>query len=102
MHIRDHRRKRVKANSIFGLKPILPRETRREIHADAVRDMPPVVRICRRLVVILFFGRLDLPRYFVPAILRRGFCPSCGYPLGERLENDGCRVCSECGGAWRP
>jgi multisubunit Na+/H+ antiporter MnhF subunit len=31
-----------------------------------------------------------------------GACPSCGYPLGaSKVEADGCRVCSECGAAWR-
>jgi alpha-beta hydrolase superfamily lysophospholipase len=31
-----------------------------------------------------------------------GACPSCGYPLGSaRVAEDGCRVCSECGAAWR-
>jgi multisubunit Na+/H+ antiporter MnhF subunit len=31
-----------------------------------------------------------------------GACPSCGYPLAaSKVEADGCRVCSECGAAWR-
>jgi hypothetical protein len=32
----------------------------------------------------------------------QGRCGSCGYDLGGiRPEGDGCRVCPECGGAWR-
>lgn len=35
-------------------------------------------------------------------LLAAGRCASCGYPL-ERIEDatDGCRVCPECGAAWR-
>jgi hypothetical protein len=34
--------------------------------------------------------------------LARGQCPGCGYSLvGLIAEADGCRVCPECGGAWR-
>lgn len=34
--------------------------------------------------------------------LALGFCPSCGYPVtGLKVQNDGCRVCPECGSAWR-
>jgi len=37
------------------------------------------------------------------ARLRRGACPCCAYDYGEApVEPDGCRVCSECGAAWRP
>jgi len=36
------------------------------------------------------------------ALLKIGRCPSCGYALaGVEAEPDGCRVCPECGGAWR-
>ncbi len=32
-----------------------------------------------------------------------GWCPACGYELhSAKVEQDGCRVCPECGGAWRP
>lgn len=31
-----------------------------------------------------------------------GLCPTCAYDLRDaRVEADGCRVCPECGGAWR-
>lgn len=34
--------------------------------------------------------------------LALGSCPSCGYPVtGLTVQNDGCRVCPECGSAWR-
>gem|GEM_PF-5881070 len=30
-----------------------------------------------------------------------GYCPACFYPIeGSRVEEDGCTVCGECGGAW--
>lgn len=33
---------------------------------------------------------------------QRGCCPACGQSLdGLLAEEDGCRVCPECGGAWR-
>lgn len=33
---------------------------------------------------------------------RRGVCAACGYSLREiDAEEDGCRVCPECGGCWR-
>lgn len=41
----------------------------------------------------------DIARQYV----RAGLCPSCGYRLPDvPPEPDGCRVCPECGGAWRP
>jgi hypothetical protein len=31
-----------------------------------------------------------------------GLCPACAYRIADvRLEEDNCRVCPECGGAWR-
>ena len=27
-------------------------------------------------------------------------CAACWYPLGDQVEDDGCVVCPECGGAW--
>ncbi len=33
--------------------------------------------------------------------LAMGYCPACFYPIeGSRVEEDGCTVCGECGGAW--
>lgn len=38
----------------------------------------------------------------VRSLTRAGICPGCGYSLAElEPETDGCRVCPECGGAWR-
>lgn len=35
-------------------------------------------------------------------LLRMGRCPFCAYSLRDvTVEEDGCRVCPECGGAWR-
>ena len=34
--------------------------------------------------------------------LREGYCPACGYAVAEfEPEADDCRVCPECGAAWR-
>jgi predicted Zn-ribbon and HTH transcriptional regulator len=34
--------------------------------------------------------------------IEAGRCPTCGYDLQDvRIDSDGCRVCPECGGAWR-
>ena len=47
------------------------------------------------------FLHVDLTR--VPeAYVAAGMCPACGYDIASaRVEADGCRVCPECGGAWR-
>lgn len=38
----------------------------------------------------------------VAKCLMWGICPACGYPLsGSSAQGDGCRVCAECGAAWR-
>jgi hypothetical protein len=38
----------------------------------------------------------------VRSSLRENRCPACGYSLTlTRPEEDGCRVCSECGAAWQ-
>lgn len=37
-----------------------------------------------------------------PALLDVRLCASCAYRLDpDRLEDDGCTICSECGAAWR-
>lgn len=34
--------------------------------------------------------------------LKEGYCPACGYSIAElESEADGCRVCPECGSAWK-
>lgn len=35
------------------------------------------------------------------AYLKAGRCASCGYGLRELAEEDGLRVCPECGGVWK-
>lgn len=38
----------------------------------------------------------------IRSLTRAWMCPGCGYSLAElEPEVDGCRVCPECGGAWR-
>lgn len=60
------------------------------------------------LVLLLPIGIAVLGTYFgmpqrVSAERRkRGLCGHCGYDLGSTEPGeDGCRVCSECGAAWR-
>lgn len=46
--------------------------------------------------------RRGLAQHHAQAWLARGRCPGCGYSLrGLQPAGDGCRVCPECGGAWR-
>ncbi len=41
-------------------------------------------------------------KYVVAAMLGERRCPGCAYDLsGARVEDDGCTVCGECGGAWK-
>jgi len=41
-------------------------------------------------------------RKAVRAVPQSARCRACGYDLsGLKIEADGCRVCPECGGAWR-
>jgi hypothetical protein len=38
----------------------------------------------------------------VALLLDHGLCAACGYSLAEiSTQQDGCRVCPECGAAWR-
>jgi hypothetical protein len=49
---------------------------------------------------IVFGG--GIRRLAFDACLQAGHCAACGYPLLEiEPEADGCRVCPECGAAWR-
>lgn len=53
------------------------------------------------LVMMLTLRRLMLPR-LVRAYVDYGFCGSCGFVIRDlKPEADGCRVCPECGSAWR-
>jgi hypothetical protein len=61
------------------------------------------------LMVLLF--RFTITRWSIEEYLRdhhvdiikRGACLACGYAIaGIAQEDDGCRVCPECGAAWNP
>ncbi len=53
------------------------------------------------LVMMLVLRRLMLPR-LVRAYVADGFCGSCGFTIRDlQPEEDACRVCPECGSAWR-
>lgn len=42
------------------------------------------------------------PRPIIGAMLRQWLCPACAYSLRTvPPADDGCRVCPECGGAWK-
>ncbi len=52
-------------------------------------------------VVVVQVVRVVLLKWYNPALLVIGHCPSCGYDLTELpREDDGCVVCPECGAAW--
>ena len=57
------------------------------------------------LAVAIFASRRAIDaagRRAVLACLNAEVCPGCGYSLrGLEAEADGCRVCPECGGAWK-
>ncbi|MEX2219224.1 MAG: hypothetical protein WD749_10755 [Phycisphaerales bacterium] len=54
------------------------------------------------LVPIQHVVMLGFRRNVVERALRRETCPGCGYGLAALpLEADCCRVCPECGAAWR-
>lgn len=59
------------------------------------------------LILLSFVFRLDGSRRshkeeVLRTMLLSRMCGSCGYPLdGLSVEEDGCRVCPECGAAWR-
>jgi hypothetical protein len=61
----------------------------------------------RMLFAIQMVQRRLLPRTRVPnlvaALLQHGFCGCCAYDLraAEAEPTDGCKVCPECGAAWR-
>ena len=69
-----------------------------------------------RWAVLVLFWLIVLPLYPLARRVERGMrkrhlrraylasqhCASCNFPLLSRaVEEDGCRVCSECGAAWR-
>ena len=53
-------------------------------------------------LILMALTRSLFARSYAGAYVRAGLCPSCGYDLSAtEAEGDGCRVCPECGGAWR-
>jgi len=67
--------------------------------ATLVACIPMVA--CPALVTIFVVRRVT-PQRLAQHQVRAGYCGSCGHDLtGLAPEADGCRVCSECGAAWR-
>lgn len=79
------------------------------VHAMLRRDVSSIPAVM--VAVLVFNLSHPLALRFMPRagwrhwreyISSRGYCPSCGYALVNLPEQaDGCRVCAECGGAWR-
>lgn len=74
-------------------------------------DSPFTAFLLVALAMICFAGAWRVPaslhaarrRTLDQALTLMGYCPSCDYPLdGLSRDADGCIVCPECGGAWRP
>jgi hypothetical protein len=72
-------------------------------------DYPWSVLVCGLAFVVWLLGVLFLSRWQVRLgwrhwkshLLKHEYCPSCGYGLGDApVQDDGCRICSECGAAW--
>ncbi len=54
------------------------------------------------MVVIVRHMKVQGIRWESRGLIAIGCCPSCGYDLLKLpVEDDGCRVCPECGAAWR-
>ncbi len=54
-------------------------------------------------VGLLFSHAFYSPRQAARAMVGLSLCPSCARPLdGLPIDADGCAVCPECGGSWRP
>lgn len=53
-------------------------------------------------LITIFMVRRVAPQRLARQHVRAGYCGSCAHDLtGLSREGDGCRVCSECGAAWR-
>lgn len=53
-------------------------------------------------ITLVYHARLRLWHRAFPRALAEGWCPACSHSLtGLIPESDGCRVCPECGAAWR-
>lgn len=65
--------------------------------------IPLLLGVCVVPAAITFvFARWIGARRIASIYRRAGMCASCGYDLlATESESDGCRVCPECGAAWR-
>lgn len=88
------------ALSVFGLARGVAM-----LQGDAWRPWLLVLPVFLIVATCLALTPRFAPRYF--ALHRRGWlsmglCPACAYPIAELEPGaDGCRVCNECGRAWR-
>ena len=70
-------------------------------HRGWVIPLGAALGIIGPIVMFTVLRRLMLPR-LVRAYVNDGFCGSCGFTVRDlKPEDDGCRVCPECGCAWR-
>lgn len=71
--------------------------------ADSFWPLLLLVAICASVPVYFSFAaRRTMITRLKRIYLDAGICASCGYGLRDiPPEPDGCRVCPECGGAWR-
>jgi cyanate permease len=54
------------------------------------------------MLIVPIVGKRLFSRDQIDPYLAVRLCPACGFSLAGRFaEDDGCVVCSECGGAWR-
>jgi hypothetical protein len=62
-----------------------------------------VLILAATMLGLLGANRARHSREAIAACIKAGICAACGYPLRAVKvdQKDGCRVCPECGAAWR-
>lgn len=76
-----------------GVRPMLPGPWRWAVTIPVLALLIYAGSIALRVREMAVHGR---------AARRRGQCAACGYPIADlEPEEDACRVCPECGGAWK-